>query len=106
MSRRASRMRNNYEKVLTKFFAEHPEHASLRRMAWSYCYLDGAWSFLDEGDERIGSSAHVEVGVFEAMVVSEIAGFESFPRARIIARLVLGRRLFRRIPRILPSDSQ
>ena len=77
MSRRASRMVENYEKVLTKFFAEHPEHASLRRLAWSYLYLDGAWSFLDEGDERT-ARALMWKSVFRALGLSETNGFESF----------------------------
>ena len=105
MSRRASRMVENYEKVLTKFFAEHPEHASLRGLAWSYLYLDGAWSFLDEGDERTAralmwKSVYSNPGSFGDQRLRK------FPRARIIARLMLGEKLFRKIPRILPSDSQ
>ena len=97
MSRRASRMVENYEKVLTKFFAEHPEHASLRRLAWSYLYLDGAWTFLDEGDERMARALMWKSVCSEALVVRRPSASKA-PRARIIARLVLGEKLFRQIP--------
>ena len=105
MSRRASRMIENYKKVLTKFFAEHPEHESLRRLAWSYMYLDGSWSFLDEGDERT-ARALMWKSVYLSPWSFRDRRLRKLPRARIIARLILGERLFRRVPRILPSNSQ
>src|SRR5205085_1116985 len=52
MSRRASRMMHNYATVLTKFFAEHPDQAAFEKLAWSYFYLDSAWTFFEEGDRR------------------------------------------------------
>ena len=105
MSRRASRMVENYEKVLHKFFDKHPEHASLRRLAWSYLYLDGAWTYLDEGDERM-ARALMWKSVYLWPWSFNDSRLRKFPRARIIARLALGERLFRIIPRILPNDPQ
>jgi glycosyltransferase involved in cell wall biosynthesis len=105
MSRRAARMVENYKKVLTKFFDHHPEHASLRRLAWSYLYVDGAWTYLDEGDERMA-----RVLMWKSVRLWPWSfgdhRLRKLPRARIIARLVLGEKLFRKIPRILPSNSQ
>jgi glycosyltransferase involved in cell wall biosynthesis len=105
MSRRASRMVENYKKVLTKFFAEHPEHGSLRRLAWSYLYVDAAWSFLDEGDER---TARVLMwkSLYQWPWSLGDRRLRKLPRARVIARLMLGKTLFRKIPRTLPLDSQ
>jgi len=105
MSRRASRMVENYEKVLTKFFAEHPEYASLRRLAWSYLYLDGSWSFLDEGDER-AARALMWRSVYLSPWSFGDRRLRKFPRARIIARLVFGEKLFRKLSRSLPSNRQ
>ena len=105
MSRRASRMVENYKKVLTKFFAEHPEHASLRRLAWSYLYVDGAWSFLDEGDERTARALMWKSVYLRPWSFGDHR-LRKLPRARIIARLILGEQLFRKIPRSLSSNSQ
>ncbi len=89
MSRRASRMVENYEKVIAKFFMEHPEHASLRRLAWSYLYIDGAWSFLDEGDERMARSLMWKSVYLRPRSFGD-QQLRKLPRAIIIARLVLG----------------
>ena len=102
MSRRASRMVENYEKVLTKFFEEHPEHASLRRMAWSYCFLDGSWSFLDEGDERMARALMWKSIYLRPWSFGDHR-LNRYLRARIIMRLALGERVFRKLSRSFPS---
>jgi glycosyltransferase involved in cell wall biosynthesis len=50
MSRNASRMYENYRTVLTRFFAEHPEHVRLGRRAFAYLDVDTALCYLDQGD--------------------------------------------------------
>jgi hypothetical protein len=52
MSRHAARMYRNYDRVLRKFFAEHPEAARERGMAFGYLYYDTAHSYRLEGDSR------------------------------------------------------
>ena len=98
MSRRAARMLENYERVLTKFFAQHPQHASLQRLGWSYLYLDASWAFLEEGDIRRA----------RAMMAKSLLAWpwsygdrrlRRFPRTSIVARLVTGDRLFQRLRR-------
>jgi glycosyltransferase involved in cell wall biosynthesis len=49
MNRHADRMFTNYKRVLDKFFAEHPEHKALSRLAYSYMNSDAAWSYFEEG---------------------------------------------------------
>ncbi len=96
MSKRASRMVENYTKVLTKFFDEHPDHGSLRGLAWSYCFLDGSWSFLAEGDERTARALMWKSVILRPWSFGD-EQLKGFPRARIIVRLALGERLFRKL---------
>jgi len=50
-------MLDNYEKVLEKFFREHKEYAGLKRLAFSYMYLDGRGHFWRRAtSERLGTS--------------------------------------------------
>ncbi|WP_165066852.1 glycosyltransferase family 2 protein [Paludisphaera rhizosphaerae] len=50
MSRHSARMYLNYERVLRKFFAEHPEANRQRGLAYSYLYYDTAHSYRLEGN--------------------------------------------------------
>jgi glycosyltransferase involved in cell wall biosynthesis len=50
MSRAAKRMYDNYHKVLESFFENHPDHAMLRNMAYSYLYFDSSLCFLECGE--------------------------------------------------------
>jgi glycosyltransferase involved in cell wall biosynthesis len=96
MSRRAGRMLENYKKVLTKFFTQHNEYASLRRLAWSYMYLDGCWAFLDEKDMRTARSLMVRSVCLMPWSFRD-SHLRRFPRARIIARLCVGDDVFGKI---------
>ncbi len=42
MSKNASKMEADYDKVLEKFFRNHPEYSEFRDMAWSYSLMDSA----------------------------------------------------------------
>jgi glycosyltransferase involved in cell wall biosynthesis len=98
MSRRASRMIENYEKVLTKFFTEHPEHISLRKLAWSYLYFDGGWAFLDEGDKATARTLMAKSFYLRPWSLGD-SSLRKFIRGRIVLRLLLGVDLFGRITR-------
>ena len=98
MSRRASRMFDNYERVLTKFFAHHPQHASLQRLAWSYLYLDASWAFLEEGNMWRARALMAKSLLAWPWSYGD-RRLRRFPRAPIVARLVVGR-LFERLRRL------
>jgi glycosyltransferase involved in cell wall biosynthesis len=52
MSRHAARMYLNYERVLRKFFADHPEATRERGLAYGYLYYDTAHCYRLEGNSR------------------------------------------------------
>ena len=56
MSQHAARMYHNYVRVLRKFFAEHPEAARERGMAFGYLYYDTAHCYRLEGNSRAALS--------------------------------------------------
>ncbi|MFV0443592.1 MAG: glycosyltransferase family 2 protein [Planctomycetaceae bacterium] len=49
MSHNPERMYENYRRVLDKFFAEHPSHASLSPLAYSFLYQDAALCYANAG---------------------------------------------------------
>jgi glycosyltransferase involved in cell wall biosynthesis len=102
MSRRASRMLENYKKVLDKFFTEHAEYLRFRRLAWSYLYLDAAWSFLDEGDHRAARNLMWKSVRLRPWSLGD-KQIRKFARARIIIRLALGQRGFGQFSRALKT---
>jgi hypothetical protein len=102
MSRRASRMLENYKSVLSKFFIEHAEYSRFRRLAWSYLYLDAAWSFLDEGDYRTARTFMWKSVRLRPWSLGD-KQIRTFSRARIIARLALGPTVFGHFSRALKT---
>ncbi len=96
MSRRAGRMMENYAKVLDKFFSQHAEYGALRRLAWSYLYLDGAWAFLDEGNRRSARSLVLK-SLYKWPTSFRDPQLPTFPRARTLARIILGETAFSRV---------
>jgi glycosyltransferase involved in cell wall biosynthesis len=96
MSRRAKRMLMNYQKVLTKFFDEHPEHKGLQRLAWSYLYMDGTWCALDEGDVKTARELMI-LSIYMWPWLYRDSKLRPFVRSRIMARLLLGEALFRKV---------
>jgi hypothetical protein len=49
-SLQAERMYRGYRQALLKFFQNHPEHARLQALAYSYLYMDTALAYLDEAN--------------------------------------------------------
>jgi glycosyltransferase involved in cell wall biosynthesis len=99
MSRRADRMLENYERVLTKFFNQHPQHAALRRLGWSYLYLDASWGFLDEGNIWRARTLMAKSLLSWPWSYGD-RRLRRFPRTSIVAHLVMGGRMFRRLRRL------
>jgi glycosyltransferase involved in cell wall biosynthesis len=89
ISRRASQMFENYKKVLTKFFNQHPEYAGLRRLAWGYLYFDSGWAFLNEGNRRIAWTLMLKSLYLRPWSLGD-RKLRKFIRARILARLIIG----------------
>jgi glycosyltransferase involved in cell wall biosynthesis len=100
MSRAAKRMLVNYQKVLTKFFDEHPEHRGLQRLAWSYLYLDGSWCSLNEGDVRSARELMIQ-SLYSWPWSYRDPKLRPFPRSRIVARLLLGESIFRKVRHVI-----
>ena len=94
MSRRAARMFENYQRVLTKFFSEHPQHAPLRRLGWSYMYVDASWMFLEEGDFRRARTLMAKSLLAWPWSYGD-RRLRRFPRTPIVARLLMGGRMYR-----------
>ncbi len=102
MSRKADRMLQNYEKVIDKFFREHPEHSALETLARSYLCFDGAWCFMEEGD-----LTNARALIFKSLRLRPWSlgdpTLQRFVRARIAARLVLGETAFGLVRRLSRS---
>ena len=99
MSRRAAPMLENYERVLTKFFSERPEHASLRRLGLSYMYVDASWMFLEEGNVRRARALMAKSLLAWPWSYGD-RQLRRFPRTPIIARLLMGGRMYERLRRL------
>jgi glycosyltransferase involved in cell wall biosynthesis len=94
MSRKAGRMLDNYARVLTKFFREHPHYRSLETLARSYMYFDGSWCFMQEGDNSTARALMLKSVFLRPHSLGD-PGLRPFIRARIAARLFLGERSFK-----------
>jgi glycosyltransferase involved in cell wall biosynthesis len=94
MSRNAERMFDNHDRVLRKFFADRPEYAPLRSLAYSYLYFDAAWSFFAQGDrwralKYLAMSAFLHPGGLHGS-----ARRLPWARCKELVRYSLGDRLF------------
>ena len=99
MSRHGARMLENYQRVLTKFFSEHPQHAPLRRLGWSFMYVDASWIFLEEGNVRRARALMARSLLAWPWSFGD-RRLRRFPRTPIIARLVVGGRMYDRLRRL------
>ena len=93
MSRHAGRMHENYEKVLRKFFGQHPDQRRLERLAWSYMFVDSAWCFLAEGDTNRSRTLMWKSFALRPLSLGDPC-VRRLARARIMARLIVGEKLF------------
>lgn len=99
MSRHGPRMLENYQRVLTKFFSEHPQHAPLRRLGWSFMYVDASWIFLEEGNVRRARALMARSLLAWPWSFGD-RRLRRFPRTPIIARLLVGGRMYDRLRRL------
>jgi len=96
MSRRAGRMLENYQKVLDKFFAEHPQFAALERTAYAFMFLDGSIAHMEEGARREALRCLLRSLRLHAWEpASGRAALSSARRLKLLVRLLLGEELFR-----------
>ena len=94
MSRRASRMLENYRRVLIKFFNEHPEHRRLSTLAWSYLHVDAAWAYYEEGDLQTARRMMARSFAIQPWPLND-PEMRRFARIRLALRLLLGRAVSR-----------
>ena len=99
MSRHGARMLENYQRVLTKFFSEHPQHALLRRLGWSFMYVDASWIFLEEGNVRRARALMARSLLAWPWSFGD-RRLRRFPRTPIIARLLVSGRMYDRLRRL------
>jgi glycosyltransferase involved in cell wall biosynthesis len=97
MNRNAARMHENYTRVLTRFFQDHPQPGRLDRMGWAFLYLDSGLSHFEEGHRRaaIGfvlRSLWCHPGRFNRDPSRRLA------RLKLLVRLLMGERIWRLRP--------
>ncbi|MGH7139753.1 MAG: glycosyltransferase family 2 protein [Pirellulales bacterium] len=99
MSRRATRMYENYRRVLDKFFAENPSYSRLRSLAYSYLYVDTAWAYFSEGDRWNAVRFLVLSGCRHPRPFRGAGKTFRWWRAKELVRYTLGDRILRHILR-------
>jgi hypothetical protein len=99
MNRNAERMLKNYEQVLDKFFREHPEHASLRDLAYSFMHVDSAICYMESGARREATHHVLESLRLKPWVPGDRGKHSSATRLKILGRLLMGDRVFRALQR-------
>jgi hypothetical protein len=97
MNRNAARMHQNYVRVLTRFFRDHPQPRSLERLGWSFLFYDAGYSHFAEGDRRAAAIFLVR-SLWRCP--RAFSGGPSRRRARLKlgVRLALGERIWARRP--------
>jgi len=97
MNRNAARMHQNYVRVLTRFFRDHPQPRSLERLGWSFLLYDASYSHFAEGDRRAAAIFLVR-SLWRCP--RAFSGGPSRRRARLKLgiRLALGERIWARRP--------
>ncbi len=100
LSKNAERMRSSFERVLAKFFAEHPQYAALERPAHAFMHMDAALAFLHDGDRRRAIDAllrSLRLHAWEPEGSSR--NLSSMRRLKLLARMLLGEDVFHALRR-------
>jgi glycosyltransferase involved in cell wall biosynthesis len=95
-NRRATRGLHHYAMMLDEFFARQPGYAALRPTAESFMYWDATTAYLDEGDRREALRCLLRSLRLRPWVPGD-GRFSSKKRLKVLARLAMGERLFRRL---------
>ncbi len=92
MNRDPRRMFNELQKILRKFFAAHPRYREYERLAWAFVHFDAAIAYRESGSRWLALSHLLR------SLASHPLGFGPgggrVPRLKVLARLVIGERLF------------
>ncbi len=91
MNRNSQRMLDNYDRVLQRFFSEHPQFIQLRRFAMAYMHMDAARSFSGQGDRRAAIMHVLRSGLYWPFSLGNHAQRNRLLRLRLLARFILGR---------------
>ncbi len=95
MNRDPERMRVSFERVLEKFFAEHPAHAHHRTLAYGFLHLDTAICWVEKGGRREATRHLLRSLRLRPWMPASAGRFSSVTRLKILARLAVGERVFR-----------
>lgn len=93
MNRNAGRMHENYVRVLTRFFRNHPQPRQIERIGWAFLYYDSSYSHFSEGARRAALGFLVRSLWLYPRALTDDAG-RRHVRMKLLARLVLGERLW------------
>jgi hypothetical protein len=86
-------MYDNYRKVLEKFFDEHPDHAALKHLGYSYLYFDSSLCFLEAGERWQALGLLLRSFADHVNPLPDTWRPHLF-RCKLLIRLLLGERLF------------
>jgi len=90
MNRNGQRMFVNYRRVLSNFFATHPQHRQLYRQAMAYLYFDAVWSHFEEGKRLAALYFLVKSLCYRPLGLGDERIKSHFVRAKLALRVTLG----------------
>ena len=93
MNRNPRRMHENFERVLERFFREHPQPRSLERFGWAYLYMDSGYGHFAAGDKRSGLAFLLRSLWLHPRALSRDPA-RRLVRLKILVRLLMGERLW------------
>ena len=92
MNRNSHRMFVNYRRVLSNFFATHPQHRQLYRQAMAYLYFDAVWPHFEEGKRLAALYFLVRSLCYRPLGLGDERIKSHFVRAKMALRVTLGAR--------------
>jgi glycosyltransferase involved in cell wall biosynthesis len=98
MSKNAGRMLSNYERCLDKFFAQHPQYAEHKNVAYAFMYADAAVAFMESGERLEATKNMLKSLRHHAWEPSSGRWKIGTPRrVKILLRTLMGEQLFAKV---------
>jgi glycosyltransferase involved in cell wall biosynthesis len=99
MNRKTERMLTAFQRVLDRFFAEHAGYEGLRPVGYAFMHFGATIGFLEEGDRRQALSHLLESLRHLPFAGKDRGPLSSLVRIKLLARLLMGERVFRMLAR-------
>jgi glycosyltransferase involved in cell wall biosynthesis len=90
MHSNAARMQQSYLRVLTDFFAAHPEHRRHQRLAYAYYHFDSAEEYSVNGQGQKAFSHILQSFLLRPWPLPQLACPRKFNRAVLLAKCLVG----------------